>query len=336
MDPKDFIPKSAATHSVDYDGPPRDVYFVLLNKLTMLAFSSAMEPLRIANQVSGKALYRWFTLTPEGQSVRCSNNVLITPDGPLKDISKKDRAFICAGVEPMPSQDDRVTSWARRQQAYGVTVGGICTGAFTLAETQALKNKRFTLHWENQPSFVEIHPHLEPTPNLYEIDGDLMTCGGGSAATDMILDLIETDHSKDLALIVADMCLHSRSLTKGTRQQSAQAMAIGTRNPRMIKALGLMKENLEYPIPIDTLSSNVGLSRRQLERLFKRYLSESPSEIYMGLRVARAYALLSETDLSITEISMATGFTHPNQLSIRFRKRYDISPHSLRKAWTNR
>lgn len=336
MDPKDFIPKSAATYAVQYDGPPRDFYFVLLNKLTMLAFSSAMEPLRIANQVTGKALYRWFTMTPDGKSVRCSNNVLITPDGPLRDITKQDRAFICAGVEPAASQDDRVTHWLRRQQAHGVTVGGICTGAFTLAQTKALRNRRFTLHWENQPAFVEYHPHLTPSPNLYEKDGDLMTCGGGSAATDMMLDVIETDHSKELALMVADMCLHARSVTKGMRQQSAQAMAIGTRNPRMIKALSLMKENLEDPIPIDALSSDVGLSRRQLERLFKRYLGESPSETYMGLRVARAYALLSETDLSITEISMATGFTHPNQLSIRFRKRYDISPHSLRKAWADR
>jgi transcriptional regulator GlxA family with amidase domain len=333
MDHTDFVRKGAATFSVDYDGPPRDFHFVLLNKLTMLAFSSAVEPLRIANQITGRPLYRWFTMTADGSPVRCSNNVLITPDGPLIDITKQDRSFVCSGVEPTASLDSKVTNWVRRQQAHGTQVGGICTGAFTLAATGALTNRRFTLHWENQPAFLETYSDLKPTPNLYEKDQGLMTCGGGSASTDMILDLIETDHSKELAIMVADMCLHSRSLNKGVRQQSAQAVALGTRNPRMIKAMELMEANLEDPIPIDELSAEVGLSRRQLERLFKRYLSETPTETYMSHRVARAHALLSETNLSITEIAMATGFSNPNQLSLRFRKRFGISPYTLRKGW---
>lgn len=329
----DFVSKGAATFFVDYNGPPRDFHFVLLPKLTMLAFSSAIEPLRIANQITGKPLYRWFTMTSDGAPVRCSNNVLITPDSPLKDITKQDRSYICSGVEPAASQDDRVTGWTRRQQAHGMQVGGICTGAFTLAAAGALTNRRFTLHWENQPAFGELYPDLAPTPNLFEKDQGLMTCGGGSASTDMMLNLIEADHSTELAIMVADMCLHSRSLNKGVRQQSAQAIALGTRNPRLIKAMELMKANVEDPMPIDDLSTEVGLSRRQLERLFKRYLGETPSETYMGYRIAQAHALLSETNLSITEIAMATGFTSPTQLSLRFRKRFGISPYTLRKGW---
>ena len=181
-----------------------------------------------------------------------------------------------------------------------------------------------------------MHPDLSPTRNLYEIDDGLMTCGGGGSATDMMLDLIETDHSNELAIMVADMCLHTRALNKTAPQQSAHAIALGTRNTRLIKALEFMDDNLEDPVSITDLAIEVGLSRRQLERLFKKYLGDSPNEIYMRQRVARAYALLSETNLSITEISMATGFTNPNQLSLRFRRRYGISPYSLRKGWADR
>ena len=133
--------------------------------------------------------------------------------------------------------------------------------------------------------------------------------------------------------MVADMCLHARSLNKGVRQQSAHAVALGTRNPRLIKALEFMDANLEDPIPVTDLAAEIGVSRRQLERLFKRYMNDTPNEVYVNRRVARAYALLSETNLPITEISMATGFSNPNQLSVRFRKRYGISPYTLRKGW---
>lgn len=333
MEHDEFVQKGAATFSLDYDAPPRDHYFLLLPKLTLLAFSSAVEPLRVANQITGKPLYRWYTMTTDGAPVRCSNNVQIAPDFALKDINKNDRAFVCSGIEPATTLIEKATNWVRRQMAHGVTVGGVCTGAFTLAVAGALAKRRFTLHWENQPAFREIHPTLLPTGNLYENDAGLLTCGGGSSATDMMLDLIETDHSKDLAILVADMCLHVRALNQSARQQSAHAIALGTRNQRLIKALELMDTNLEDPLSINDLAIEVGLSRRQLERLFKRYLGDSPNEIYMTQRIARAYALLSETNLSITEISMATGFNNPNQLSLRFRRRHGISPYTLRKGW---
>ncbi len=328
-----FVSNGAATFPIEYTAPPRDYYFALLPKLTLLAFSSAVEPLRVANQITGKPLYRWFTMSPNGAPIRCSNNVLITPDRALIDISKTDRAFVCSGIEPASTLDPKVTSWVHRQMAHGVAVGGICTGAFTLAAAGTIRDRAFTLHWENQPGFQEIHPDLTPSQNLYEMDRGLMTCGGGGSATDMMLDQIEQDHSQHLAIMVADMCLHMRSPNKGTNQQSAQSVALGTRNPRLIKALDVMNANFEDPLSITELAQHVSLSSRQLERLFKRYLGETPNEVYVHKRVSRAYALLSETNLSITEISMATGFTNPTQLSLRFRRRYGLSPYLLRKKW---
>ena len=333
MDPDRFIPRGAASFAVAYDGPPRDFAFVLLPRLTLLAFSAAVEPLRVANQVTRKELYRWYTASADGGPVRCSNGVTILPDFALGEVPESAAAFLCAGVEPARSAARPVLDWLRRQRAHGRSVGSICTGAFALAEAGMLDGRRFTLHWENQPGFAELYPALEPTPKLYEIDGSLMTCGGGSAATDMMLAMIEAEHGRDLAVIVADMCIHARSEDQNTPQKSALSVAIGSRNPHLIAAIQRMQERLEEPLGMTELADGLGISRRQLERLFRKYVGTTPNRFYFEMRIARAHALLSETNMPVTEVAMATGFGSPAQFAARFRKRYGLSPRAFRKSW---
>jgi transcriptional regulator GlxA family with amidase domain len=330
---EDFIPKGAASFKIDFDGPPKDFYFLLLPKLTMLAFSAAVEPLRIANQVAKKELYRWFTMTEDGRPVVCSNFVKITPDSALKPIPKEAYSFVCSGIEPAIAASDKTTNWLNRQRAFGAPVGGICTGAFALAKAGLLRDRVFTLHWENQPAFLEYFPTLEPTSNLYENDGDLITCGGGNAATDMMLHLIEADHGRDLAIIIADMCIHSRSFENTAPQKAAISAVLGCRNKRLIKAVKFMEDNLEEPESMLEVATHVNTSVRQLERLFKQYVQVTPNQFYYDLRVSRAHALLSETNMSVLEVSIAAGFNSPDQFSQRFRKKYGKSPHAFRKGW---
>ena len=329
-----FVPRGAASFRVAYDGPLRDVHFLLLPKLTLLAFTSALEPLRVANQVAGRALYRWYVMTEDGAPVICSCGVNITPDGRLGDIPRDALAFVCAGIEPADTLSPRVTQWTRRQRAFGARVGGICTGAFALAEAGLLEGRRFTLHWENQPAFVERYFGLEPTGALYENDRGLITCGGGSAATDMMLDLIERDHGADLATMVADMCLHFRSNLQHSRQRSAYSFALGSRNPHLIAAMRLMNETIEAPLEMSDLAARVGISRRQLERLFGAHVRITPAQFYMDLRISRAHALLNETELGVAEIAAATGFNSASQMAARFRKRFGMSPRAYRKSWS--
>jgi len=122
-----------------------------------------------------------------------------------------------------------VLGWIRQQDRQGTQLGGICTGAFALAQAGVIRDRRFTLHWENQPAFVETFPDLVPTENLYENDGQLITCSGGNAATDMMLALIEEDHGSELALVVADMCIHKRSNDRQAPQRSSLSVMVGTR-----------------------------------------------------------------------------------------------------------
>lgn len=334
MERTSFVPRGAASLQVSYEGPPRDYFFLLLPKLTLLAFTSAIEPLRVANQVAGQELYRWFLMTLDGEAVSCSCGVSITPDQPLIDLPRGAQGFVCAGIEPLDTCPPRAVSWVNRQWAHGVPVGGICTGAFALAHAGRLGNHRFTLHWENQPSFRETFPGLDPTGQLYEMDGALLTCGGGSAATDMMLDLIEQDHGPALAGITADMCLHRRVGHRSAPQRPAYAAGLGSHNPHVIAATELMAAHIEDPLEIGEIAGRIGVSRRQLERHFTRYLSASPAQFYLDLRITRAHALLNETRLSVAEIAAATGFTSTSQLASRFRIRYGTTPQAYRRSWS--
>lgn len=333
MSDSSFVPRGAASYPVGYDGPPRDFYFLLLPKLTLLAFSAALEPLRIANQVTGQELYRWYVMTDDGAPVRCSCGVLLTPDSGLRDVPRGAHAFICAGVEPGTHDSTAVNAWIGRQKAHGAQIGGICTGAFALARAGLLEGRRFTLHWENQPAFTERFLDLMPTGRLFENDEGLLTCGGGSAATDMMLELIETDHGADLATIVADMCIHLRSATRDAPQRSVQSQGLSSRNPHLIAAIELMGNHLESPLDVASIAEHVGLSRRQLERLFRQHTDLSPAQVYMDLRISRAHALLNETAMSVAEIAAATGFASSSQLAGRFRQRYGSPPGAYRKSW---
>ena len=163
-----YIPKGAASLQITADGPAREFYFLLLPKLTMLAFSSAIEPLRIANQLAQKQLYTWYAITPDGQGATCSNGVTIQSDGAMGQISKEASVFVCSGIDPIRAASKEVLGWIRQKDRQGTQLGGICTGAFALAQAGVIRDRRFTLHWENQPAFVETFPDLVPTENLYD------------------------------------------------------------------------------------------------------------------------------------------------------------------------
>ena len=328
-----FVSKGAASFTLNDDREKQVFYFLLLPKLTMLAFSSALEPLRIVNQLTQKEIYNWHILTPNNLPVTCSNGVVVSPDTKLENVQKNATIFICSGVEPMLTADMQAISWIRRQHRMGSKFGGICTGAYALAKAGIIGTSKFTLHWENQPGFIETFHNLLPTQSLFEIEKNLITCGGGSAATDMMLHLIEESLGRDVAVVVADMCIHKRVSGQKAPQKSSLSVALGSRNLHLISAIQVMTETVEDPLPLFKMCEILKISRRQLERLFKRYTQQSPIQFYYSLRLERAHALLNETNMSITEIATATGFNSASHLSRQFKAKYNISPTSFRKGW---
>ncbi len=306
--------------------------FLLLPNLSMLAFSAAIEPLRIANQLTGRVLYRWTTMSQDGGPVRCSNGVEISVDKPLGDTPAGAHVFVCSGVEPEKAASKKAADWIRYQWRIGRTVGGLCTGAYTLARAGILMGRGVTLHWENQVPFRESYPDLDLREQLYVVDGRIMTCGGGAAATDLFLKLIYERHGPLLSQAVLNMCLHSVHRSDADSQMTSRAATLGVRNARLLEIVRIFDDEIDQEISLDEVAERVGVSRRQMERLFAHHVGRTPKRYLIDLRLQRARALLAETDMPVGEVALACGFASSTQFSRRFRERFGTSPHAFSVA----
>ena len=321
-----IVPKGAAYFPLETDAPTRQYAFVLVPGFTLLAFSSAVDPLRIANQLSQKPLYRWQVLSETGEPVASSSGISICVNQRIAPLPRATRLFVCSGNPPQAATAPAIVSMVQRHARFGGMVGGICTGAIALAKAGLLNDRAFTLHWENQPAFCETFPELRPTTALFEGAGAVMTCGGGAASTDMMLSIIEQDHGAEFAGIVSDMCLRKVMVGPRPEQRSSTAILLQSRNPGLLAVVGLMNSHIEDPLSLPELAERAGYSRRHIERMFLSVLGETPGNYYRGLRLDRARNLLSTTDMSLLDVATACGFGSVAHFSKSFKSRFGFPP----------
>jgi AraC family carnitine catabolism transcriptional activator len=324
-----LVPKGAAFFPVPDLGITRSYAFVLVPGFTLLAFASAVEPLRIANQLSQQPLYRWQILSDSGKAVVSSSGIPVGVDGRIDPQDKATRLLVCAGNPQMAAADPAIVAAVQRHHRFGGIVGGICTGAVALAKAGLVEGRRFTLHWENQPGFIETFPELAPTPSRFEADDRLLTCGGGAASTDMMLSIIAEDHGGSFAAMVSEMCLRTVMPGIKAEQRSSLTALMSSRNPVMVATVTLMNRHIDEPLSMDELAEAAGYSRRHLERLFRDAVGTTPGDFYRGLRLDRGRNLLSTTDLTLLEVSIACGFSTVSHFSKSFRARFGTAPTKL-------
>jgi transcriptional regulator GlxA family with amidase domain len=310
----------------------RHFVFLLLNQFTFLPFAAAIEPLRIANRMSGQALYRWSLINEAGTEARCSNGTQVKVDGGLGDVGRDDVILVCGGIDVRANTTPALVNWLRKVARKGPVIGGLCTGAHAMAEAGLLEGRRATIHWENRDGFLEEFTGTDLTKSVFVIDGNRLTAAGGTAAIDLMLTLIADDHGKDLANAVADQLIYTSIRTDRDIQRLSIPTRIGVRHPRLSRVIERMEQSIEEPVSPADLAEEVGMSTRQLERLFRRYLNRSPKRYYMELRLARARNLLMQTELSVINVALACGFSSPSHFSKCYRAQYGTTPYRERGA----
>ncbi|KIC44408.1 AraC family transcriptional regulator [Ruegeria sp. ANG-S4] len=315
---------------------PNHFVFVLLNKFSLLSFASALDSLRIANRMANRELYRWTLAGEGGEEVQCSAGTTFKLDSDLDELSRDDVVLICGGVDVQAATTKRVLNWVRREARKGLKIGGLCTAAYTLAKAGLLDGKRATIHWENSDSFSEEFDSVELTKAVFQIDGNRMTTAGGTSSIDLMLKLIADDYGEDLANAVADQMIYSSIRTDQDTQRLSTPTRIGVRHPKLSQVILMMEKNIEEPISPSILAKEVGMSTRQLERLFRRYLSRSPKRYYMELRLHKARNLLMQTDMSVINVALACGFASPSHFSKCYRAHYNTTPYRERGAQAGR
>ena len=309
---------------------PRRFVFVLIENFTLLSFSSALDALRIANRMSGKKLYDWIFIGENEEFVSCSAGTQFKLDNSLIELHRDDTILLCGGTSIQESTTRKLIGWLRREARRGLIIGGLCTAAYPMAKAGLLDEKKATIHWENQDSFAEEFLEVELTKTVFVCDGNRYTTAGGTSSIDLLLKIIADEHGEELANAVADQMIYSSIRTDQDTQRLSVPTRIGVRHPKLSKVIQMMEINIEEPISPSILAKDVGMSTRQLERLFRRYLDRSPKRYYMELRLQKARNLLMQTDMSVINVALACGFASPSHFSKCYRAHYDTTPYRER------
>jgi transcriptional regulator GlxA family with amidase domain len=309
---------------------PQRIGLILVPNFSMIAFTAAVETLRLANRTSGRSLYQWNLFSVDGGPVRASNGIELHPEGSLDAASRFDTVVVCSGTEVRRFQDKSLISWLRRMARGSADIGALCTGSHILARAGLLDGYRCTIHWENLAGFIEEFPDIDVSGELFEIDRNRLTCSGGTAAIDLMLNVIARQHGHELAAGVADQFLHERIRDHHDHQRMSLPARLGVRHPKLLQVIEMMEQHLEEPLTRISLAESAGLSTRQLERLFRKYLNRSPARYYLELRLNKARLLLQQTNMSIIDVALACGFVSASHFSKCYRDFFGRTPRKER------
>jgi len=309
------------------------IHFLLVPNFSMIAFSSAIEALRLANRALGRTAYEWRLISEDGNPVRASNRTELNVDSSLDQVLRETGAphdasmvIVCSGVDVENYHHRAVFSWLRRMHGRGVSVGGLCTGAWILAEAGLLEDRQCAIHWEMIPSFAERFPDVNVKSSLFEVDNDIFTCAGGTVALDMMLYFIGLRFGAEMAEKVCEVCLMDRVRPAHDRQRLPIGSRLGIQNPRLLMIIEIMEANIAEPVSLAQISQSTGISRRHIERLFRHHLGRSPARYYLEVRLERAKRLLRHSNLPIIEVAVASGFVSASHFSKRYREYFGRSP----------
>jgi transcriptional regulator GlxA family with amidase domain len=315
----------------------RSVVFFLVPDFTMIAFATAIDPLRSANRMLGFEAYRWRLASLDGKPVKASNGVACAVDTSLDDerrrMTGRDRpsmVVVCAGIDVEKHTNRTVSAWLREEYHRGVAIGGLCTGAHILASAGLLAGRRCAIHWENLPGFAEAFPRAEVFSDLFEVDSNIYTCAGGTAALDMMLHLIGEDFGDGLVNRVCEQMLTDRVRSPTDRQRLPLRARLGVQNTKVLSIIELMETHLCEPLTLVEIADHADLSRRQIERLFRQEMGRSPARYYLELRLDRARHLLVQSSMPVVEVAVACGFVSASHFSKCYREHYGRSPQKER------
>ncbi|TJZ91363.1 GlxA family transcriptional regulator [Paracoccus gahaiensis] len=305
--------------------------FVLVPDYSLMSLAAAVEPLRAANFLAGRALYRMEYLTPGG-GFAASTSGGGFDSRPLAQAGPLDLALVVAGGNPLHYHDAGLARGLRALAARRMALGGISGGAAILAQLGLMAGRRFTLHWAHVDALAELMPDLLIERALYVIDRDRQTCAGGIAALDMMCAIIARDHGADFARQVADWFIHTRPRLADEPQLSPLPERLSLRDPRLSRAVELMFAHLADPLPPTRIAAQVGCSPRQLQRLFRSELGRTPGDHYREMRLTKADELVVQSGLSMLDIAQITGFAGAAHFSRLYAARFGLPPARRRQA----
>jgi len=304
--------------------------FLLIPGFSMLSLAAAVEPLRMANAQAGKQLYTWDFLSWDGAAVLASNHMSTQPTMAVTQCRQLDVFLVVAGIKVAAYGDDAFFSGLRNACRQVPVFGATSTGSLLLAKAKLLRQRTCTIHWEYVDSFREQFTDVEMSGELYEFDGNIMTCSGGSAGMDMMLQVISGEYNYALAMQVAEQYMHPAIRPAHDDSRMRLQSRLNITNTRLVKAVEVMQGQLEQPLSSVEVAAAANMSVRQMERLFKQQFAQTPVQFYLQLRLQKAQHLLHQSSLSITQIANACGFNSVSYFARCYRQQFACTPSAER------
>ena len=312
------------------------VGFVLARHFTLSAFSLFVDTLRLASDVddrSGRRLCDWDIISSTPHMIRSSSGINVSPTTRLGDPERFDYIAVIGGLLDVEEQLDRETmAFLHEASRRRTRIIGVCTGSFILAGSDLLRNRQACVSWLHHSECKARFPGIRLTSQrLFVEDAGVITCAGGSSVADLAALLVRRhvgEHAEKNALEI----LQLDRRREGREVQSRAPIPLPVHCDDRIKAaLICMEQNLDERIGIDEIAINVGLSRRQLERVFHKNTGISPAEAYEKIRMKKAMLLIERTSKSLIEVALDVGFASSSHFCRRFRANFGITPNALRK-----
>ncbi|MEM7690798.1 MAG: GlxA family transcriptional regulator, partial [Pseudomonadota bacterium] len=320
--------KSAQPSARSQTAEPEEIFFLLIEGFTHLALSASVEVLRVANMLSGRELYRWALMADGGASQLSSNGLETRVHSDLINLRAGKELYIVSGLNVEARGSRALTNYLRVQKRHGVEIGALCSAAYILAEAGVLAGKTCAVHWEYHPLFRERFPDVELTQEAFFARARPYTASGGTAGAELMLELISRAHGTSFARQVADQLVLPAVRAEGDVQRMPNHIRYGTRNRILLQTLDYMSAHIEDPMTTPEIASFVGVSVRQIERVFRKCLGCSPGQHYKRMRLEHAKSLLATTDLSVIQIALASGFGSASHFSRAYRSEFGETPHS--------
>lgn len=306
------------------NAPTQTIGVLLFDRFSNHCLANAVEPLRAANSFLGRAAYSWEFLTLDGKSVASSSGLPVTPDKALTAECSGEALFV------MPSYDYRALATPACTRALRTAsrryhkMVGMDAGSWLLASADLLNGKRATIHWEELESFGESFAEVDARRERLVVDGNRWTCGGAMTAFDLVLRMIGETHGESLRLEVAAFFMHSDP------NSGLEPSGVRPRSRIVTAAVAAMRENLEEPLAISLLATQLGCRQKELEILFKAELGAGPRTVYRRFRLMAARRYVQQTGMSVAEIAVRCGYADPSAMTRAFSEEFATTPRQLR------
>lgn len=306
--------------------------FLVLSGSSIMCAASAIDPLRAANRIAGRATFAWTILSQNGEPALTSSGLPVAVDGRLAADIEADAVIVIGGFGTRLETTPALVSGLRRAARRARAVGGIEAGTWLLGRAGLLEGRAATTHWEDLEDFAASFPGCDVRPDRYVIDGPVFTAGGASPTFDLMLHLVRSRLGMAVALDVASVFIYDQARAATDAQPLVSLGRLDGYDPRLAQAIRLMEAHIDGPLTVSAIARRTGVTVRTLEKTFSAALGETPGAYSLRLRLNAARRLVLDTAEPMADIAARTGFSSAAAFSRAFSRAFGQPPTQMRRG----